>query len=258
MGQFGPGARLEDNLAAMGRLASRAAAEGADLLVLPEEAMLAARATPDAEFPAAVAAAWEPFAEGLAALAREHRLCVIAGGYEPSGTDRPYNTLLAVDAQGRAAGTYRKLHLYDAFAHRESDRITPGDRGPVVVELAGMRVGLQTCYDLRFPELSRALALAGAEVIATPAAWFSGEHKVDHWRTLLKARAVENTVWIAAADTCSEGTVGHSAVVDPLAVAVAELGEEPEAVATAEVTRERIAEVRESLPVLANRRTDLG
>ena len=107
-------------------------------------------------------------------------------------------------------------------------------------------------------ELSRALALAGADVIATPAAWFSGEHKVDHWRTLLKARAVENTVWIAAADTCSEGTVGHSAVVDPLAVAVAELGEEPEAVATAEVTRERIAEVRESLPVLANRRTDLG
>lgn len=257
MGQFGPGARVEENLAVAGRLAARAAAEGAGLLVLPEEAMLAARSTPGEEFPAVVAAAWEPFAEGLAALARQHGLAVIAGGYEPSGTDRPYNTLLAVDAEGVVAGTYRKLHLYDAFAHRESDRITPGDGGPVVVALGGLTVGLQTCYDLRFPELSRALALAGADVLAVPAAWFSGEHKVDHWQTLLRARAVENTVWVAAADTCSEGTVGHSALLDPLALTAAALTDEAEAVATAEVSRERIAEVREFLPVLANRRADV-
>ncbi|WP_298710532.1 carbon-nitrogen hydrolase family protein [uncultured Micrococcus sp.] len=263
VGQFGPGARVEQNLAAAGRLAERAAAEGAGLLVLPEEAMLAARATSEADFPGAVAAAWGPFAEGLAGLAREHGLAVIAGGYEPSGSDRPYNTLLAVDAAGAVAGSYRKLHLYDAFAHRESDRITPGDGGTAVVQLAGLRVGLQTCYDLRFPEVSRALALAGADVIATPAAWFSGEHKVDHWQTLLKARAVENTVWVAAADTCapdssaSGGTVGHSAVIDPLALTVAALTDEPEAVATADVTRERIDQVRQVLPVLANRRADV-
>ena len=200
VGQFGPAGRVEDNLAVVGRLAARAAREGADLLVLPEETMFTFRAV-EGGFAAAVTGAWEPFTEGLARLARHHGLAIVAGGYEPAVGDRPYNTLVAVDAEGAVIGAYRKLHLYDAFDHRESDLITPGDRGIVVVEVAGVRVGLQTCYDLRFPEVSRALAAAGAEVLAIPAAWFAGEHKVDHWRTLLRARAVENTVWVAAADT---------------------------------------------------------
>ena len=256
VGQFGPAGRVEDNLAVVGRLAARAAREGADLLVLPEETMFTFRAV-EGGFAAAVTGAWEPFTEGLARLARHHGLAIVAGGYEPAVGDRPYNTLVAVDAEGAVIGAYRKLHLYDAFDHRESDLITPGDRGIVVVEVAGVRVGLQTCYDLRFPEVSRALAAAGAEVLAIPAAWFAGEHKVDHWRTLLRARAVENTVWVAAADTCSEATVGHSAVIDPLALTVAELTDEAEALVTADVTHERIDEVRAFLPVLANRRTDV-
>lgn len=246
VGQFGPVGDVEENLAVMARLAARAAGEGADLLVLPEEAMLGAREVGE-EFPDAVAAA----------LAREHGIAVVAGGYEPGPDRRPYNTLLAVGADGARLGAYRKLHLYDAFAHRESDRITPGDGGVAAIELGGLRLGLLTCYDLRFPELSRRLAVEGADVLVIPAAWFSGEHKVDHWRTLLKARAVENTVWVAAADTCSDGTVGHSMIVDPLALPVAELADEREAVVTAEVTRERIDEVREFLPSLANRRTDV-
>ena len=94
-------------------------------------------------------------------------------------------------------------------------------------------------------------------MLAIPAAWFAGEHKVDHWRTLLRARAVENTVWVAAADTRSEATVGHSAVIDPLALTVAELTDEAEALVTVDITRERIDEVRAFLPVLANRRTDV-
>ena len=256
VGQFGPVGDVEANLAVMARLAARAAGEGADLLVLPEEAMLGAREVGE-EFPDAVATAWEPFAAGLAALAREHGIAVVAGGYEPGPDRRPYNTLLAVGADGARLGAYRKLHLYDAFAHRESDRITPGDGGVAAIELGGLRLGLLTCYDLRFPELSRRLAVEGADVLVIPAAWFSGEHKVDHWRTLLQARAVENTVWVAAADTCSDGTVGHSMIVDPLALPVAELADEREAVVTAEVTRERIDEVREFLPSLANRRTDV-
>ncbi|MBD4638289.1 carbon-nitrogen hydrolase, partial [Xanthomonas citri pv. citri] len=89
----------------------------------PEEAMLGAREVGE-EFPDAVATAWEPFAAGLAALAREHGIAVVAGGYEPGPDRRPYNTLLAVGADGARLGAYRKLHLYDAFAHRESDRIT--------------------------------------------------------------------------------------------------------------------------------------
>ena len=216
-----------------------------------------AQVSPTGQDTGADPATWEPFAAGLAALAREHGIAVVAGGYEPGPDRRPYNTLLAVGADGARLGAYRKLHLYDAVAHRESDRITPGDGGVAAIELGGLRLGLLTCYDLRFPELSRRLAVEGADVLVIPAAWFSGEHKVEHWRTLLKARAVENTVCVAAADTCSDSAVGHSMIVDPLALPVAELADEREAVVTAEVTRERIDEVREFLPSLANRRTDV-
>ena len=103
VGQFGPVGDVEANLAVMARLAARAAGEGAELLVLPEEAMLGAREVGE-EFPDAVAAAWEPFAAGLAALAREHGIAVVAGGYEPGPDRRPYNTLLAVGADGARLG----------------------------------------------------------------------------------------------------------------------------------------------------------
>ena len=116
VGQFGPVGDVEENLAVMARLAARAAGEGADLLVLPEEAMLGAREVGE-EFPDAVAAAWEPFAAGLAALAREHGIAVVAGGYEPGPDRRPYNTLLAVGADGARLGAYRKLHLYDCLLY---------------------------------------------------------------------------------------------------------------------------------------------
>ena len=145
VGQFGPVGDVEANLAVMARLAARAAGEGADLLVLPEEAMLGAREVGE-EFPDAVAAAWEPFAAGLAALAREHGIAVVAGGYEPGPDRRPYNTLLAVGADGARLGAYRKLHLYDAFAHRESDRISPGDGG-----VAGVRPNRCNNFVATFP-----------------------------------------------------------------------------------------------------------
>jgi predicted amidohydrolase len=111
-----------------------------------------------------------------------------------------------------------------------------------------------TCYDIRFPEQARALADAGADLICVPAAWFQGEHKIEHWETLLKARAIENTVWIAAAGTSSDHTIGHSAILDPMGVPHAFLEHESEAVVTTEVTRHRVDDVREFLPVLRNRR----
>lgn len=257
VGQFGPTGDIAENLQVLGRLTARAAAEGAALAVLPEESMLSQGGLQGGSLAAAAAGGWEEFTAGVQALAREHGVAVIAGGYEPGEADRPFNTLLAVDRTGAVLGTYRKLHLYDAFHHRESDTVTPGDGGPVQVRIGEMAVGLLTCYDLRFPELSRALAVGGADVLVVPAAWFAGEHKVEHWCTLLTARAVENTVWVAAADTCSDATVGHSRIIDPWGVPVAALRDEREALVTAEVGRERLDEVRSVLPVLANRRADV-
>ena len=126
---------------------------------------------------------------------------------------RPYNTLLV---RGAADAAYRKIHLYDSFGYRESDALSPGDLTPVLVDVAGFRVGLMTCYDLRFPELARLLVDRGAEVLVVPSAWVAGPRKVEHWRTLVRARAIENTVFVVAAAQPGPRYSGHSMVVDPL------------------------------------------
>ncbi|MBP3035843.1 carbon-nitrogen hydrolase family protein [Arthrobacter sp. zg-ZUI100] len=253
VGQFSPTGDVNENLDVMRSLAAKAKADGSELVVFPEESMFSVGKV-EGPLAAAVDAGWTTFVQQLSLLAAELGIAVVAGGYESSGEDRPYNTLVLIEATGRIADTYRKLHLYDAFSYSESTRIKPGDGGVKVVDLGGIRVGLMTCYDIRFPELARALTDKGADLLAVPAAWFKGEHKIEHWETLLKARAIENTVWVAAAGTSSRHTVGHSAILDPMGVAHAFLADEVEAVVTADVTRKRIDDVREFLPVLKNRR----
>ncbi|MFJ7749714.1 carbon-nitrogen hydrolase family protein [Arthrobacter sp. NPDC097144] len=253
VGQFSPTGDVAENLDVMRTLAAKARAEGSELIVFPEESMFSVGKI-EGPLAAAVDASWTTFVQQLSMLAAELGIAVVAGGYESSGEDRPYNTLVLIDATGRIAGTYRKLHLYDAFSYSESTRIKPGDGGVLVAEVGGIKVGLMTCYDIRFPELARALTDQGADLLAVPAAWFKGEHKIEHWETLLKARAIENTVWVAAAGTSSRHTVGHSAILDPMGVPQAFLEDEAEGVVTAEVTRKRIDDVREFLPVLQNRR----
>lgn len=253
VGQFDPSGDVAENLATMRKLATQAQREGSELIVFPEEAMFSVGRV-SGEFGAAVDAQWTTFVQGLSLVAAEVGIAVIAGGYESSGETRPYNTVVAIDGDGGIVGTYRKLHLYDAFSYQESQRIKPSDKGLVVVEVGGFRIGIMTCYDIRFPELARALAVDGVDVLSVSAAWFKGEHKVDHWETLLKARAIENTCWVVAAGTSSAHCIGHSAILDPMGIPVNFLEDEPEGVATADVTHRRIEEVREFLPVLQNRR----
>jgi predicted amidohydrolase len=253
VGQFAPSGQVAGNLATMRRIAAEAKDNGAELVVFPEESMFTVGQV-EGNFPATVAAHWTTFVQGLSLLARDLDVALIAGGYEPSSDDRPYNTLVAVDGTGRILDTYRKLHLYDAFSYQESKRITPGDGGVKLISVGGLKVGMMTCYDLRFPELARALAEQGADLICVAAAWFKGDHKIDHWESLLKARAIENTCWVAAAGVSSDYCIGHSVVLDPMGAVQDFLNEEIEGIATADVTRKRIDEVREFLPVLKNRR----
>ncbi|GAA2545235.1 putative amidohydrolase [Neomicrococcus aestuarii] len=254
VGQIAPTGDVAKNLEIMGRLASHAAAEGVQLILFPEESMFTVKAV-EGDFREAVARDWPIFSEGLARITEKNGIAVVAGGYEPNNGDRPYNTVLAVDASGAELKTYRKIHLYDAFSYQESRTISAGDPNDIpIFTVGGLKFGVMTCYDIRFPEVARRLAVHGAEVILVPAAWFKGDHKVEHWRTLLKARAVENTVWVAAAGSATDSTVGYSAILDPVSIAVDFLEGEPEGVATADVSRKRIDEVREFLPVLVNRR----
>jgi predicted amidohydrolase len=173
---------------------------------------------------------------------------------ESAEQSRVSNTLVAVDTSGQLVASYRKLHLYDAFGAKESDWVVPGEiEEPQTFAWGGFTVGLQTCYDIRFPEVSRRLVDAGAELLLVPAEWVRGPLKEQHWRTLVTARALENTVFVAAADHTPPVGVGNSMVVDPMGVEVVTIGEQT-AAAVVEISPDRIREVRAVNPALALRR----
>ncbi|NUT40058.1 MAG: carbon-nitrogen hydrolase family protein [Thermoactinospora sp.] len=228
-------------------------ARGADLAIFPE-ATLTRYGTRITELAEPLDG---PFVTGLAQAAREHGIAVIAGVFEP-GDDRVHNTAVALDADGVLQAAYRKIHLFDSFGASESSLVAPGDR-PTVVELAGLRVGLITCYDIRFPELARALVDQGADLFAVIAAWGSGVLKEDHWITLVRARALENTTWTAAVGQApnpqesSDGFgIGRSMLVDPLGVVRADLGSGA-GVQLVRIDPELTASARRTLPCLEHR-----
>ncbi len=192
-----------------------------------------------------------PFGSEVAALAADRETTVVTGMFEPSPDPaKPFNTLLV---RGAAETSYRKVHLYDSFGYRESDRLSAGPLEPVTFPLGDFTIGLMTCYDLRFPEHSRALVDAGADVLVVPAAWVAGDHKVDHWRTLLRARAIENTVYVAAAAQPAPRYCGHSMIVGPFGEVVAEAGPDADVVRGV-LDAAVIAQARRTNPSLANRR----
>ena len=170
----------------------------------------------------------------------------------PSSPGRAVNTLVAI-REGAIVASYAKLHLYDAFSVQESRLVDPGSVIPPLIEVEGFKVGLMTCYDIRFPELALNLALQGAEVLVLPAAWVRGPLKEHHWVTLLAARALDTTCYVVAAGECGNKNIGQSRVVDPLGVTVAAAAEAPALLLT-EITSARITLARQQLPVLRNRR----
>src|ERR1700753_2347660 len=210
---------------------AEAAAQGADLAVFPEATQIRFGCDPR---PVA-APVDQGFATDLAAAAADAGLALVAGIFTPAPDGRVYNTAVAFGARGDLVAPYRKLHLFDAFGQQESALIAPGDQ-TVVAKLAGLSVGLQICYDLRFPELTRALAGGGAELVAMPAAWGAGLFKEEHWVTLTRARAIENTVWVAAVGqvpdpdekpTRAPTGIGRSLPVDPMGAGPLGLGPFP-------------------------------
>ena len=232
---------------------------GADLVVFPEVFArdFGSPGEPLQPYAEPVEGSEARFAAEVERVAADRGSTVVAGMLEhaPESPTRPFNTLLV---RGNTSGSYRKIHLYDSFGYRESDVLAAGEPEPTVVEVVTrtgetVPVGLMTCYDLRFPELARALVDAGAEVLVVPAAWVPGERKVDHWRTLLRARAIENTVFVAACGQPAPRYCGHSMVVDPLGDVVAEAGPEPALIA-ATLSRSGLAQARRVNPSLANRR----
>lgn len=252
VGQFAPTTDTDRNLEVIAELAGRAAARGADVVLFPEYASYFV--DPFDESLAAHAQPLDgPFTRALRHLAADLGIVVVAGLVEEAAGSRVRNAVVAVGADGILAVS-RKLHLYDAFGQHESDWVEPGVIGdPETFVHRGIRFALMTCYDLRFPEVARVLADTGAHVVLTAAEWVRGPLKEHHWRTLLHARAIENTLYVAGADHPPPLGVGASIVVDPQGVEIAGVGTTTD-VAVGFVDTATVDRVRRVNPALALRR----
>lgn len=251
-----PGGCAEESLTKVEAAHKRAAGQGAQLLVLPEMAVTTAGEPGGAE------ALDGACARRAAQMAHRCGIWVVHTQDERSADARhPYNVAMLFAPDGRLAGTYRKTHLYDAHGMRESDKYTAGDNPCEPVEVPWGRLAIAICYELRFPEVARRASLAGANMLVVPAAWVDGPGKLDHWRTLLRARAIENELFVLGC--CRPhgvggpiDWVGHSMVVDPLGNVVAEAGPGEELlVATLDTAAAEKA--RAAMPVFAHRRPEL-
>jgi predicted amidohydrolase len=250
------------NIEAAVELAETAAEAGARLIALPE--YLQFRGSDDG-FRASARPIPGPHTDPFAAVAGRHGAWILVGSTAETSDDpaRPYNTSALIAPDGSLAATYRKVHLFDVDIDRgpadtESARVTPGD-GLVCADVDGVRVGLSVCYDLRFPELYRSLALAGAEILTVPAA-FTERTGRDHWEVLLRARAIENGAFVLAPSQIGgppgQPAYGRSMVIDPWGTVIAQA---PDAVTVihADLDLDRVAQVRRGIPALANRRPDV-
>jgi predicted amidohydrolase len=247
--QIGTGADPVANLVTATEAVRRAAAAGAELVVLPE-ATLAAFGT---DLRVVAEPLDGPFATGLRKLATELGVVIVAGLFEPADDGRVHNTLLATGPGVEAS--YRKIHLYDAFGSRESDLVAPG-KDLVTIEVGGVLVGLATCYDLRFADQFTALGRAGAQLIVVPASWGAGPGKEEQWDLLTRARAADAQAWLLACDqpwTPPKGTdplgIGRTALVDPQGHTRSHLGPDPDLL-LATVDTDLVTTVRARVPIL--------
>lgn len=254
--QFSAGTDMGKNLRRMGELADAAAKQGARLVVFPEASMFAWDAT--AEQIKTASARGPEFIERVAEIARRAGVYVIAGLFIDVGDVRPRNRLIVVGPEGNLIDSYDKVHLFDAFSWRESDKVHPADTHEdmselCVVDIDGFTVGLLNCYDLRFPELARMLVERGAEVLTVSAAWVAGPLKETHWDVLLRARAIENTCYVLGASQPPPASAGLSTIIDPMGVTAATCVE-LEGLALHRLDRHHLRHVRETVPSLRHRR----
>jgi predicted amidohydrolase len=203
-----------------------------------------------------------PTLTAMSDWARRFGIALVGGSImeRPVRSDEVFNTSFVFDRRGSLVGSYRKIHLFDVDVGGESYResaVTDAGGDLALVDIDGWSVGLSICYDVRFPELYRALAVRGAELVVVPA-YFTVVTGRDHWDLLVRSRAVENQLWIVAAGQCGEPVpgkpaYGRSLICDPWGIVVAQAGDD-EGVIVADISRERTRRVRQTLPALSNRR----
>lgn len=254
--QFAPTSHKAWNLGKIEELADQAATGGARIIVFPEYSSWFSDKL-DAEFFDHAEELDGPFVNRLKDVAAQKKLVIVAGMLERlAGSDqsRVSNTVVAVGVDGTVLARYRKVHLYDAFGSCESDWIRSGDIvNPETFDIGDLKFGIQTCHDPRFPEVTRTLVDAGVDVVILPAERVAGLSKLDHWTILIRARAIENTVYVLAADHPRPIGVGNSMVVGPAGDVDGCLLDD-EGLLIAEVNLDEIAAVRSRNPSVGLRR----
>ena len=256
------GAEKAANLEKAERLVAQAAATGADVVVLPEKW----NAIGHADVYRATA---EPLEGGesvtaMSGWAQRHGITLVGGSIAErrEGREKLSNTSLVFDSDGEIVAVYRKIHLFDVevggVVYHESEVEEPGEES-VVAEVEDWKIGLSVCYDVRFPELYRILALEGAHLVTVPAHFTTPTGK-DHWHVLMRARAIENQLYVAAAAQIGETlpgkpSYGRSLIVDPWGIVIAQAPDE-ETVIAAELDRAHLLDIRAKLPSLANRQSN--
>lgn len=218
------------------------------------------------------------FVKELCKSAKENDICVIGTIYERSDEDsdkldqslnknknknkdidnqyRVYDTVVFINNKGDLISQYRKLHLYDAFNFRESKKLLAGNKIFTPVDSPLGKMGVLICYDLRFPELSRIMTIGGSDALIAPSGWVQGTMKEDHWLTMCKARSIENGVYLIAPNQVGNIFCGRSLIIDPFGIVVLDMGNR-EGMEIIDLDIKRIDSVRNDLPLLKNRRTDL-
>ncbi len=256
--QFKASTNKETNLKKIINFISEASKNKAKLVAFPEFMMFY---TSSGQSPKQLAELAETingnFVNSIATAAKENRIQVVGSFYEKSSKkDRVYDTSFIIDKNGKIISTYRKIHLYDALGFKESYKMTPGSKIPKPINTSIGKVGMMICYDLRFPEMSRSLAVAGSEVLVAPSAWVKGEMKEEHWITINKTRAIENGCYVIAPDQVGNIYCGRSIVIDPYGKILLDM-KKKQGIDFVEIDLNKVKQVRKVLPLLKNRRTDV-
>lgn len=251
----------EQNLAYSLELINEAAKDKARLICFPEFQMAY---SPPEQKPETLHKIAEKingnFVSTLSYSAKQNKINVIATIYEISNTNKQnhkvFDTAIIINDLGKLKSVYRKVHLYDALGFKESKKLVAGSIIERPTRTSVGNVGLLICYDMRFPEISRILTVNGANILASPSAWVAGVMKQEHWEIMVKARAIENGVYVIAPNQVGNIYCGHSMVIDPFGSTLVDMGNR-EGIEIIDIDSSRIDTIRRTLPLLTNRRTDV-
>ena len=249
--QFKASTDKKQNLKKIINYIQKAAQKNAELCAFPEFMMFY---TSSSQTPSKLASLAESikgdFVSSIATAAKENSIQVVGTFYEKSNKkNRVYDTSFLINKSGKVVSTYRKIHLYDALGFKESNKMKAGSKIAVPTKTTVGKLGMMICYDLRFPEMSRALTAAGSEILVVPSAWVKGDMKEEHWITINKTRAIENGCYVIAPDQVGNIYCGRSLVVDPLGKVLLDM-KKRQGIGFVNISLDKVKETRKVLPLL--------